>query len=157
MSIWRLSYLLQLLLNFRRPNNKRASYRILHSLYTWIHVVYCHKTFHCLLRTATSIHIFTTSRHCSQQVWPASELSAPVSRLPAAPWNIPRVDNMINNWCKQQRGGHGDGCTLTGIKYVTSASHEVILLPISVQCTLFLLLVFFLFLSVFQRLSILKK
>lgn len=143
MSIRKLSYLLQLLLNFRRPNNKRASYRILHSLYTWIHVVYCHKTFHTHLRTVIGTHIFTASRHCSQKVWPASELSAPVSRLPAAPRNIPRVDNMIKNWCKQQWGGHDDGRTLVAIKYVNSVSHEVTLLPISVPCTLFLVSVFY--------------
>lgn len=107
-----LSYLLQFLFDFRRPNNKRASHRILHSFYTWIHVFYCHKTLFCPLQTVISTCIFPTGRHCSHKIWPASELSAPISRPPAAPRNIPRVDNMINNWCKQKRSGHSDNGTL---------------------------------------------
>lgn len=155
LSIWRLSYLLQLLFNFRRPNNKRASYRILHSLYTRIHVFYCHKTFLCPLRTVTSNHIFTTRRHCSQKIWPASEVSAPVSRPPAAPRNIPRVDNMINNWCKQQRGGHNDNCPLLGIKYFTTASHSHSTLKFSALYIIFVYGILFLF--VVQRLSMWKN
>lgn len=103
-----LSYLLQFLFDFRRPNNKRASHCILHSFYTWIHVFYCHKPLFCPLRTVTSTCIFSTGRHCSHKIGQASDLSAPISRLPAAPRNIPRVDNMINNWCKQKRSGHND-------------------------------------------------